>query len=203
MSAKKAVKKIMALQRALPFPDERNIRSEEEPFNIEQKLSSLLKQDLTFKGEKTSYASHNIHAFAARFPPQIPRIFIQELTRPGEIVLDPMCGSGTTLIEAMLAGRHAVGVDLDPLACLVARVKSSALDLSLCARAGEQVLRDAEKHLRLADDETLLRFYSTQAVEFFRYWFTDKITDELFALVRAIKKAEEPQVRAFLKVVFS
>lgn len=203
VSAKKAVKTVSGIQRALPFPEERNVRPAEESLNIEQKLSSLLKQDLTFRGEKTSYASHNIHAFAAKFPPQIPRTFIQELTRPGEVVLDPMSGSGTTLIEAMFAGRYGVGVDLDPLACLMARVKSSAFDLSQCARAGEQVLRDAEKHLCPADDERLLRFYSTQSVEFFRYWFTDKITDELLALVRAISKIEDPKIRAFLKVVFS
>ncbi len=203
VSAKKAVKTVSGIQRALPFAEERNIRRAEESFNIERKLSSLLKQDLTFRGEKTSYASHNIHAFAAKFPPQIPRTFIQELTLPGEVVLDPMSGSGTTLIEAMLAGRYGVGVDLDPLACLIARIKSSTFDLSRCARAGEQVLCDAEKQMRPADDESLLRFYSPQSVEFFRYWFTDKITDELFALIRAINKIEVPQVRAFLKVVSS
>ncbi len=202
MLAKKAVKKVLALQRALPFPEGRD-QPAEETLNIPQRLSALLKQDLTFRGEKTSYASHNIHAFAAKFPPQIPRTFIQELTRPGEVVLDPMSGSGTTLIEAMFAGRHGVGVDLDPLACLMASVKSSPFDLSQCARAGEQVLRDAEKQMRPTDDERLLRFYSTQSIEFFRYWFTDKITDELFALVRAISRIEEIEVRAFLKVVFS
>jgi len=112
----------------------------------------LLKRDLTFKGEKTSYASHNIHAFVAKFPPQIPKTFIQELTAPGEIVIDPMAGSGTTLIEAVFAGRLGIGVDLDPLACLIAKVKSSPADLARFASVGQQVFRGAKKSLRSVDN---------------------------------------------------
>ncbi len=175
----------------------------DQSLDIEQSLSDLLKRDLTFKGEKTSYASHNIHAFAAKFPPQLPSTFIQELSRPGEYVLDPMSGSGTTLIEAVFAHRYGIGVDLDPLASLVAKVKSTPVDLTRCVRAGEEVLKEARKRLRPADDKTLLRVYSPKVVEFFRYWFTGAITDELFALVQAIQKNDNQQIQAFLKVVFS
>lgn len=203
MSAKKAAGKRVAIQRRLPFAERADGRPGEESFDVEGRLSNLLKRDLTFKGEKTSYASHNIHAFAAKFPPQIPRAFITELTRPGEVVLDPMSGSGTTLIEAVFAGRYGVGVDLDPLASLVAKVKSTPFALERCAEAGREVLIEARKRLRPASDGRLLRFYSPKAVEFFRYWFRDHTTDQLFALVRAIRKVDDPQIRSFLKVIFS
>jgi DNA modification methylase len=203
MLAKKAVITSVRLQQPLAFPEGENSHVPDVPLDIGQRLSDLLKRDLTFKGEKTSYASHNIHAFAAKFPPQLPRTFIQELTRPGEYVLDPMSGSGTTLIEAVFAGRFGIGVDLDPLASLVGKVKSTPIDLVRCARAGEEVLKEARKRLRPAGDKKLLSFYSPKAVEFFRYWFTDAITDELFALVRAVRKVDEPTIQSFLKVVFS
>lgn len=80
-----------------------------EQLDVEGTLRRLLNQDLTFKGEKTAYATHNLHAFAAKFPPQLPRLFIHELTNPGEWVLDPMAGSGTALVEAVFAGRHVKG----------------------------------------------------------------------------------------------
>lgn len=163
----------------------------------------LMEHDLTFKGEKTTYATHNLHAFAAKFPPQLPRLFIHELTNPGELVLDPMAGSGTTLVEALLANRHAFGVDFDPLAVLIAQVKSLPLDLSKCAHIGTEVLQKAKNRLSSATKEEISQFYSDQAVEFFYYWFEEDIIAELYSLAQSIQAVEEADIRAFLQVVFS
>jgi hypothetical protein len=114
-----------------------------------------------------------------------------------------MAGSGTTLIEAVFARRIGIGVDLDPLASLICKVKSSPIDLTEYKAAGEKVWEEAKKKVRPADDDALRRFYSPKAVEFFRYWFTEQIINELFALVCAIQKVEAPAIRTFLKVVFS
>src|SRR5262245_2861349 len=89
--------------------------------------------DLDFAGHKTQYASHGLHSFAAKFPPQLVRWGIERYSTPGQSVLDPMSGSGTTLVEARLLGRHALGVDIDPLARLIARVKATPLDGELIA----------------------------------------------------------------------
>jgi len=91
--------------------------------DVERALHARMQGDLSFKGQQTSYASHNTHAFAAKFPPQLPKTFIEELTEAGERVLDPMAGSGTALVEAALAGRVGIGVDIDPLAVRIARAK--------------------------------------------------------------------------------
>src|SRR3990170_1105511 len=64
-----------------------------------ERLAALLEGELNFHGENSSYASHDLHSFAAKFPPQIPRAFIRGLTEPGNVVLDPMVGSGTTVVE--------------------------------------------------------------------------------------------------------
>lgn len=193
----------LALQPTLPFSQKKSGARSEKPLDVERRLSDLLRQDLTFKGEKTSYASHNIHAFAAKFPPQIPRIFINELTKPGEHVLDPMVGSGTVLIEAVFTGRFGVAVDLDPLASLISHVKSTPIDFIEYGHASEKVLREARETVCLADDSALLRLYSPKSVEFFRYWFTGEIINELFALINAIRKVKTSKVRTFLKVIFS
>ena len=62
------------------------------------RLMALLEGELNFHGESTGYASHDLHAFAAKFPPQLPRAFIRGLTAPGNVVLDPMMGSGTAIV---------------------------------------------------------------------------------------------------------
>lgn len=61
--------------------------------NYRQKLMKTLSADLDFHEYSSSYASHNFHSFPAKFPPQLPRQFITELTAPGDAVLDPMAGS--------------------------------------------------------------------------------------------------------------
>lgn len=86
-------------------------------------LHSLLEGSLDFHDEDSRYVSHSLHPFPATFPPQLPGIFIENLTQPGETVLDPMVGSGTTLLEASLRGRKAIGYDIDLLALHICRAK--------------------------------------------------------------------------------
>lgn len=81
--------------------------------------------DLDFGAGGHLYATHLLHAFAARCPPPLARWAIDRYSEPGDIVLDPMCGSGTTLVEATIAGRRGWGVDIDPLARLLAEAKSA------------------------------------------------------------------------------
>jgi len=190
-------------QLRLPFDEPLMVSAPVEPLNVEETLSHLLKRDLTFKGQRTAYATHNVHAFAAKFPPQLPHLFINELTRPGEFVLDPMVGSGTTLVEAVLAGRDGIGIDLDPLASLIAKVKSSPLDLPQCLHVGTLVLQQARSNLRPVADDELLRTYPSKAVEFFHYWFENHTIAELYALTRAIQVIKDADIHSFLQVVFS
>ena len=63
------------------------------------RFRSLLSGDMNFQGQDSAYASHNYHAFPAKFPPQLPHKFIDALTVSGDVVLDPMMGSGTTIVE--------------------------------------------------------------------------------------------------------
>ncbi|WP_437588114.1 DNA methyltransferase [Sorangium sp. So ce1000] len=66
---------------------------------------------------------HGFHSYPARMHPDTARRLIEGLSRRGERVLDPFCGSGTVLVEARLAGRAAIGVDANPLAVRLARLK--------------------------------------------------------------------------------
>src|SRR5580704_17528874 len=66
--------------------------------------------------------THGYYKYPARFSPQFARSAIETFTRPGQLVLDPHVGGGTTVIEARATGREAVGVDISPLAEFVTRV---------------------------------------------------------------------------------
>lgn len=67
---------------------------------------------------------HGFHAYPARAHPVTARRLVEALVPPSGTVLDPFCGSGTVIIEAMLAGRAAIGSDLNPVAVMLARAKT-------------------------------------------------------------------------------
>jgi DNA modification methylase len=80
-----------------------------------------------FKGFTTQYLVHKFHSYPARFIPQLPLSFIKIFTKEGDMVLDPFCGCGTTLVEAFLNNRESVGNDFNPLAVLISKVKTTLI----------------------------------------------------------------------------
>ncbi len=67
---------------------------------------------------------HGFHSYTARMHPLTARRLVERMSDPGATVLDPFCGSGTVLVEARLSGRRAYGVDANPLAVELARLKT-------------------------------------------------------------------------------
>lgn len=78
--------------------------------------------------------THNFYRYPARFSPILVRAAIDAFTEPGDLVLDPFVGGGTTLVEALAAGRHAIGADLSSLATFVSEVKTTIYSEAELAR---------------------------------------------------------------------
>lgn len=70
--------------------------------------------------ERGDWATHAAD-YRGNFAPQVPRNLILRYSEEGELILDPMVGSGTTLIEARLLNRHGIGFDINPSAVEVTR----------------------------------------------------------------------------------
>ncbi|MDG6927733.1 MAG: modification methylase [Nitrososphaerota archaeon] len=73
------------------------------------------------------YFTHGFFKYPCKFIPQIPRWAILKYTKENDLVLDPFAGSGTTLVEAVLHQRNALGVDFDKLSQLLCITKASSL----------------------------------------------------------------------------
>ena len=102
-------------------------------------------------------AAHSLHevSYRACFKPQLPRFFIDRLTRPGDTVYDPFMGRGTTLLEAALLGRVAVGCDINPLSRVLVEPR---LQPPL-VEAVRQRLSDVDWSAHEEFPEDLLTFY--------------------------------------------
>ncbi len=175
------------------------------PADIED-LAQLLSEDLDFHHSDSGYASHSFHSFPAKFPPQLPRKFIHALTRPGDVVLDPMMGSGTTLVEASLAGRVGIGCDIDPLAVKITYVKTQMLNAQRVMDLGREITDGARyqiDHHAPALQQRLARFWDAKTQDFADYWFLPQIQLELLALFEQIQQIDRLPYRAFFELIFS
>ena len=93
---------------------------------------ALAEVNWDFPERVTHSAIESIHPYPAKFIAKIPRALLDALPIPsGTAVLDPFCGGGTTLVECQRGGWPSVGIDLNPIACLIARVKTTSRPLDL------------------------------------------------------------------------
>lgn len=89
--------------------------------------SDILARAMLAPGQDDSYArqlTHGIHSYPARMHPATTRTLVTELAGSRSVILDPFCGSGTTLVEARAAGLPSVGSDVHPLAVMIASSKT-------------------------------------------------------------------------------
>lgn len=100
---------------------------------IKESIPYCIKQNsiLNIHTNSVTTQTHGFHKYPAKFIPQIPRWAIDKyLTgQNGKLILDPFCGSGTTLVEGILAGHNVIGIDVDPLSALISKVKTTPVDV--------------------------------------------------------------------------
>ena len=143
---------------------------------------------------------HGFHSYPARMHPLTARRLVEAFSRPGDVVLDPFCGSGTVLVEARLAGRTAIGVDANPLAVRLARLKlgptiaplrdawlASAREVAAFADARRKA-KAGPTHRYGPDDVTL---------------FAPHVLLELDGLRAGIDRIADPETRGALELVLS
>ncbi len=111
-------------------------------------------------------AAHSLHevSYRACFKPQLPRFFIERLTSPGDAVLDPFMGRGTTVLEAALLGRRALGCDLNPLSACLAPPRLEPPTLEAVARRLGEICWVLPPHAEAPPGE-LLAFYHPRTLE--------------------------------------
>ncbi len=156
----------------------------------------LIEEDWDYASADTKTHTHGFHAYPAMMIPQVARRLIGMYGQRGQTLLDPFCGSGTSLVEARLAGLNGYGIDINPLAVLLARAKTTDIP--------ESVLQGAL--LEIIDAYQLRRQNGTvQVPQFFNmdYWFSPEVQLQLACLREVIFAILDQAVRQFMLVAFS
>ena len=145
----------------------------------------------------------SVHPFPARMAPGLALDVIAECRRPLRI-LDPMSGSGTVLAVADAKGHHAVGVDIDPLAVLISRVWTTAINVEAVQDAAATALEHARRiFTSLPTRDAYPRNADSETRQFTRYWFDDYARRQLASLATAIEWTQDSTIREALWCAFS
>lgn len=154
----------------------------------------LEKHSWDFADSKSSRGSlHAIHPYPAKFISEIPRTLIAEFPpAPRSSILDPFCGSGTSLVEAQRAGFDAVGIDLNPIGCLISRVKTSTCPNLLGLMAA-----------RCRDTAAASKDAAPDNIPNLGHWFKPDIAQAIAALRGAIRDTAPNKCQDALNLALS
>lgn len=163
------------------------------PIHTRQQVQQLLDQvEWDFSRVRSTEPMHNLHPYPARFIADLPRALIRLFPpREGSTVFDPFCGSGTTLLEAGRAGHDSLGVDLNPVATLISRVKTTRLVGDVAAMAIEIVERGLQEPVEIPSFPRL------------DHWFKPEIQDAVARLAYQIDALGESAERDALRLSLS
>ncbi len=144
-----------------------------------------------------------VHPFPARMAPSIVWDSLPDARKPLGI-LDPMSGSGTTLVCARAKGHHAIGCDTDPLALVISRAWCSDIDPGRLKRRGSLVLERACHLARQLDQrEAYPKGVDEETRRFVDFWFDDINRCQLAALATCIGRIRCDVEKTLLWCAFS
>jgi hypothetical protein len=159
--------------------------------------SSKEPEDWTFATEDTRKMTHGIHAYPARMVPQVVEKLINKYAnRDGsDRCIDCFCGSGTVLVESKLQGIPSIGVDANPLAVLISKVKSTPLSRkqleTYAARLHDAIDADKGRDVEIPNIRNL------------KHWFKPSVQKQLVITKEHIDNIRNKDIRDFFKVCFS
>lgn len=162
--------------------------------------------------ERTKHV-HRLHPYLGKFIPQLVEIFLRKYFKPGQTVLDPFCGSGTTLVQANELGIHSIGYDISSFNVLLSRVKTAKYNLDKVQDEVLDILQKVHATTKKNDNQlNLLQLYPIRTRlseienetenEYLKMWFAPQALSELLTY-RHLIKTEGYLYKDLLKIILA
>jgi len=152
-----------------------------------------------FRTANTKQHVHCFHTYPAMMIPQVAGRILDEYGKNSNLLFDPYCGTGTSLVEANLRGINATGTDINPLARLIAKVKTTIIPL----KSLDLYLRDFNDFvfsIKLGGKRIETKIPNFKNID---YWFKKEIQYWLAIVKDYIEKIDDIDIQDFFKVAFS
>jgi hypothetical protein len=168
--------------------------------------------------QSTRYSAHGLHEYKGKFNPQVVRAICNILgVQGGDWILDPFCGSGTTLLEAFHLGLNAVGIDLNPLGVEISNAKIAAMQVpsdQLLEHVAVVKVHLKERIANMRFDKSfspsqLRRLASAgwqdrlNCPSYLRLWFTESALAQLAAIMEEIESLPSKRIQLIMRIVLS
>lgn len=152
----------------------------------------------------TSYITHGYYTYPAKFIPQLASRLINEYSQKGDIVVDPFMGSGTTVVEAIVNKRIGIGTDINNIAFLIAKVKTTPIKGMILLQEFNGIYKDLQG--RMNGDYTKYVQKALSIVpnnERIDYWFLPSQKEKLSIIFARILEIQDEAIKNFFLVAFA
>lgn len=166
-------------------------------------MSYQLALNFNFKNKylTSSDFTHKLHSYPCSFPASVPHAILKKYGKEGILICDPFVGSGTVLVEASLLGLDSIGVDINPIACLISRVKSSPIQPNELLKVDNYLdLFNKGYKEALFNNFNSIHLYSFPSIN---HWFQKNVIKELSYLKYVINSVKEEKLQDLFSATLS
>lgn len=170
-----------------------------EEYKINKEPITVNFRDLVPQITNMDRHTHFIHSYPAKLLQQIPYFFLNNtiFSKENDVVVDPFCGTGTVLLESSIANRNAVGVDVNPLAALIAKTKTTKADISNIKNELEKIKQEYKVYKKSR------KKYNIPKISNITSWYSPKNIRKLSKIKDIVSNINEQEIKEFFQVVFS
>jgi DNA modification methylase len=167
------------------IPNQLVINPKEEILNWREKNIQNLGIDLSFvdvpEKERTKHV-HRLHPYLGKFIPQLVEVFLKKYFKPGQMILDPFVGSGTTLIEANILNMPSIGIELSEFSYLIAKVKTQKYNIELVEKEILDILNKTKEFSQKIqkNQRALFDNWDFEPSEYFKTWYHPRAIKEIY-----------------------
>jgi DNA modification methylase len=202
------------LERSVPL-----VRMGKTDRDIDKLLAEI--NNIPIKRREKQYLMHRLHPYKGRYYPQLIKPLLNATAKQGDVVLDPFCGCGTTLLECYFSQMSSIGVDLNPIAFFISKVKMKCakMDISRLRETVERLLKKCNKDVAIFrtshGDKTLDQFIQNNILQTdqtrkniphipnIHKWFSEGVVEELMIILDDIMQIEDEDAKDFCALALS
>jgi len=168
--------------------------------NFKQRKNKTVDESWDFRKANTKEFTHCFHPYPAMMIPQVARRIIHTYGSKAKNLFDPYCGTGTSLVEANLEGKNAIGTDINPLARLIATAKTTQADIQVL----DLFLHDFMNYFFSINFQVeKVKSVIIPEIKNIDFWFSKAVQKKLGILRGYIENINDISIRNFFKVAFS